>query len=109
MNRKILLIIVVLTLGYLMEVPRAQDLMVVAASLYLLVGGVIWLTTQKLPQGFILNLILIALGPLVLVMIMNVALGAIHELPGHGPAAVLLLIIIASAFVGMRLLRRKSR
>jgi hypothetical protein len=109
MNKSILAIVVVLAVGYLLGIPRAGDFMIIATSVYLLIGGLVWLFTRRLPQHFITNLILVFLGPMALVMILNVTLNTLSGLKGHTAAALLLGIVVGSVFLGARFLRGKSR
>lgn len=109
MNKSILSVIVALTFAYLTGISQAKELIIIATSGYLIVGGVIWLFTQRLPPQFVANLLLIFLGPLTLVMILNVLLTSINGPDAHHSATLLLSVIIGSALLGFRLLRGKSK
>lgn len=109
MNRFILALVVSLAVAYLLGIPKARDFMIIAASVFMLSGGLIWLFTRRLPQHFLANLITVFLGPMTLVMLLNIMLNTLNGLAGHGAAALLLVIIVASALLGARFLRGKSR
>ena len=109
MNKFILTITVALAAGYLLGIPGIQNIMVIATSLYLFTGGLLWMFNRRLPQHFIVNLLMISIGPMALVMLLNVILNLLNGLEGHARAALLLGIVIGCVILGARFLRSKSR
>ena len=109
MNRTIIASVIALSMAYLLGMGDAQVYMTLATAAYMLLGSLTWLFTRRLPAHFIANLLLIFLGPMALVAILNVVLGSLLKLEGHSPAALLLGIIVLSAYLGHRLWRGKSQ
>ncbi len=56
----------------------------------LLLGGLYWLFGQRLPGGFVRNLILLFIGPTLLPMLLQIGLGQMRTL--QGPQALLFLL-----------------
>lgn len=109
MNRTLLFIIVSLSAAYLLGLPRAREIMIIAASGYMLIGGITWLVTRRLPNHFLAGLVSVFLGPMAIVVILHFLVDTMQELQGHAPALMLLGIVIASVVLGVRLFRRKSK
>lgn len=71
-------------------------------------GGLYWLFNQRLPNGFLRNLLLILGAPAILLVLMNIVLSKMRTLPG--PQSLLLLFGIAVLLLLLgRRWRRSSR
>jgi hypothetical protein len=77
-----------------------------AITSFLLAGGTYWLFNQRPPNGFVRNLLLLLAGPPVVLVLMNVIVTKLKNLPG--PQALLLLFALAALllWLGRRLRRR---
>lgn len=109
MNKTILATVIALSAAYLLGIPQAEIYMTLAAAGYASIGAVVWLFTTRLPRHFIANLLLLFIGPMATVAVLNLLLKSLQGMEGHTPAALLLGIVVLSAFLGYRLLRGKSQ
>jgi TctA family transporter len=109
MNKTILATIIALSGAYLLGIPQVQLYLTLAAAGYASIGAIVWLFTTRLPHHFVVNLLLVFVGPMAIVALLHMLLNMMFGLEGHASAAFLLAVIVLSGWLGHRLFRGKSQ
>ncbi len=86
-----ILMLVVVALVFLQLITGADNgWHMLAVAGMLLIGGLYWVFGQRLPDGFIRNVILLFIGPTLLLTLLQISLGQMRT--AQGPQALLFLL-----------------